>query len=216
MSVSIPITAPNAYADHEDLTNYWKAPDSETRADYMLKLSSNRLRQIALDVGIDLDADVNASEVYFINVQSVVMEATKRALQAPLDQQPTETYGQTAGPYSENFKYSNPAGDLYFKKAELKLLGLYGTQSLDSISTNIVTGKQVSSHEVFPSHDTRSVSQSRYKVCFPVTIQGLFPSHDTRSVSQSRYKVCFPVTIQARCTSLRRGRVRIQFFVGCS
>lgn len=136
MSVSLPITAPNAYADHEDLTNYWKAPDSETRADYMLKLSSNRLRQIALDVGIDLDADVNASEVYFINVQSVVMEATKRALQAPLDQQPTETYGQTAGPYSENFKYSNPAGDLYFKKAELKLLGLYGTQSLDSISTS--------------------------------------------------------------------------------
>lgn len=134
--ITIPVTAPNAYANYEDLTLYWKAPDSNTRADYMLKLASNRLRQIALDVGIDLDTDVNASEVYFINVQSVVMEATKRALQAPLDQQPTESYGQTAGPYSENFKYSNPAGDLFFKKSELTLLGLYGTQSLDSISTS--------------------------------------------------------------------------------
>lgn len=134
--ITTPVTAPNAYANHEDLTLYWKAPDSDTRADYMLKMASNRLRQIALDVGIDLDAQVNASEVYFLNVQGVVMESAKRALQAPLDQQPTETYGQTAGPYSENFKYSNPAGDLYFKKAELKLIGLYGTQTLSSISTS--------------------------------------------------------------------------------
>lgn len=134
--VVIPVTAPNTYANKDDLTLYWKAPDSDTRADYILKMASNRLRQIALDVGVDLDAKVNANEVYFLNVQGVVMEAAKRALQAPTDQQPTETYGQTAGPYSENFKYSNPAGDLYFKKAELGLLGLFGTQSLSGISTS--------------------------------------------------------------------------------
>jgi hypothetical protein len=133
--ITTPVTAPNTYANHEDLTLYWKAPTDTARADYMLKMASNRLRQIALDVGIDLDADVNANEVYFLNVQGVVMEAAKRALQAPLDQQPTETYGQTAGPYSENFKYSNPAGDLYFKKAELRLIGLYGSQTLGGIST---------------------------------------------------------------------------------
>lgn len=134
--ITTPVTAPNAYANSDDLTLYWKAPDSDARADYLLKMSSNRLRQIALDVGVDIDAEVNASEVYFLNVQGVVMEATKRALQTPLDQLPTESYGQTAGPYSENFKYTNPAGDLYFKKAELKLLGLYGNQTLSSISTS--------------------------------------------------------------------------------
>lgn len=134
--VTTPVTAPNTYANYEDLTLYWKAPTDTARADYILKMASNRLRQIALDVGIDLDADVNANEVYFLNVQGVVMEAAKRALQAPLDQQPTETYGQTAGPYSENFKYSNPAGDLYFKKAELRLIGLYGSQTLGGISTS--------------------------------------------------------------------------------
>lgn len=134
--ITTPVTAPNAYANHEDLTSYWKAPDSTTRADYLLKMTSNRLRQIATGVGEDLDAKVNADEVYFLNVQWVVMEATKRALQAPLDQQPTETYGQTAGPYSENYKYSNPAGDLFFKKSELQTLGLYGKQTLSSLNTS--------------------------------------------------------------------------------
>lgn len=131
-----PISAPNAYANNEDLAQYWKAPDDTTRADYILKLASNRLRQIADDVGIDLDGKVNASEVYFLNVQYVVMEASKRALQADLNAAPTETWQQTAGPYSENIKYSNPAGDLYFKKAELSSIGLGGTQHLSSISTS--------------------------------------------------------------------------------
>lgn len=134
--VTIPVTAPATYANHEDLTFYWKAPTDTARADYILKMASNRLRQMATDVGVDLDAKVNADEVYFLNVQSVVMEAAKRALQAPTDGQPTESYGQTAGPYSENFKYSNPAGDLFFKKAELSLLNLYGQQSLYGISTS--------------------------------------------------------------------------------
>ena len=134
--VTTPVTAPDAYANHEDLTLYWKAPDDNTRADYILKMVSNRLRQMATDLDKDLDALVNANAVYFLNVQSVVMEAAKRALQAPLDQQPTESYGQTAGPYSENFKYSNPAGDIYFKKAELQLIGFWGNQSLDSLSTS--------------------------------------------------------------------------------
>ncbi len=134
--ITTPVVAPNAYANHEDLTNYWKAPDSADRADYLLKLTSNRLRQIGSGVGVDVDALANADEVYFLNVQWVVMEATKRALQAPLDTLPTESYGQTAGPYSENFKYSNPSGDIFFKKSELQTLGLYGRQSLGSVSTS--------------------------------------------------------------------------------
>lgn len=134
--VTTPVTKPDAYANSEDLTDYWKAPTDANRANYILKMASNRLRQIATDVGSDLDALVNADIVYFLNVQSVVMEASKRALQAPTDGQPTESYGQTAGPYSENFKYSNPAGDLFFKKAELSLLNLYGQQSLYGISTS--------------------------------------------------------------------------------
>lgn len=134
--ITTPVTSPNAYANHEDLTNYWQAPTSNDRADYLLKLASNRLRQIGSQNNVNIDAQVNADEVYFINVQWVVMEATKRALLAPMDREAVESSTLTAGPYSENFKYSNPAGDLFFKRSELQTLGLYGNQTLGSISSS--------------------------------------------------------------------------------
>lgn len=134
--VTVPVEAPNAYANAEDLTNYWKAPDDANRANYLLKLSSNRLRLIAEGVDIDLDDKANNNPAYFDTLQWVVMESTKRALQAPLDAQPAESYQQTAGPYSENIKYTNPTGDLWFKKSELSALGLSGSQTLFSISTS--------------------------------------------------------------------------------
>lgn len=134
--VKVPVTSPNAYANDVDLTNFWKAPDSADRANYLLKLASNRLRLIAEDSGIDLDAKANNSPAYFDTLQWVVMESTKRALQAPLDQQPVESFQQAAGPYSENLKYTNPTGDLWFKKSELSAIGLNGNPQLYSISTS--------------------------------------------------------------------------------
>lgn len=134
--VTVPVEAPNAYANEEDLTAFWKAPDNVARANYLLKLSSNRLRLIAEDVSINLDDKANTNPAYFDTLQWVVMESTKRALQAPIDQQPMETFGQTAGPYSQNIKYTNPTGDLWFKKSELSAIGLSGTQTLSSISTS--------------------------------------------------------------------------------
>lgn len=134
--VQTPVHAPDAYANVDDLTAFWKAPSDTSRAGVLLKLASNRLRLIAEEVGIDLDAKVNASAVYFENVKWVVMESTKRALNTPLDQQPVDSFQQTAGPYSENIKYTNPSGDLWFKRTELSQLGLSGTQRLSSISTS--------------------------------------------------------------------------------
>lgn len=136
MSVTVPVVAPDPYADVADLTLFWKAPTDSARALYLLKLASNRLRLIGDDVDVDVDARVNAEPAYFMTVQWVVMEAVKRALQSPIDGQPTESYSQTAGPYSENFKYSNPTGDLWFKKSELSALGVYGNQTISSISTS--------------------------------------------------------------------------------
>lgn len=134
--VTVPVEAPNAYANAEDLTNFWKAPDSETRANYLLKLASNRLRLIGEDNSVDVDAKANSSPAYFDTLQWVVMESTKRALQAPLDQQPVESAQMAAGPYSENLKYTNPTGDLWFKKSELSAIGLNGNPQLYSISTS--------------------------------------------------------------------------------
>lgn len=130
-----PIAPPNPYADVEDLTNFWQAPDNEARALVLLTLASNRLRLIGEDIGVDTDAKANASPAYFSTIQWVVMEAVKRALLTPMDAPPANSIQQTAGPYSENIVFTNPSGDLWFKKSELSALSLYGKQVLGSIST---------------------------------------------------------------------------------
>jgi hypothetical protein len=136
MSATTPIAAPSPYADVADLTAFWQAPDDSDRALLLLKIASNRLRVIGEDVEVDTDAKANASAAYFSTIQWVVMESVKRALQSPLDREAVESSTLTAGPYSENFKYSNPSGDLWFKKSELQAIGLYGRQSLDSLNTS--------------------------------------------------------------------------------
>jgi hypothetical protein len=125
------------FASVEDLSAFWReiTEAEQPRAETLLLLASNRLRQMAEDAEIDLDAKVEASDIYKANVQWVVMEAVKRAMLMPTDQQPVDTASMTAGPYSENYKYSNPSGDLWFKKSELSAIGLAGKQRLGSIST---------------------------------------------------------------------------------
>lgn len=123
------------FATIEDLTNYWKAPENTARAEYLLKLASNRLRLIAEDYSIDLDAKIAASAPYKSVLEGVVLEAVKRAILTPIDAPPVDTWQQTAGPYSENIKYTNPSGDLWFKKSELSSIGLGGGQQIYSIST---------------------------------------------------------------------------------
>ena len=126
------------FATVEELEAYWRTlTDTEkTRAEALLVRASNRLRMIGNQVGVNVDEEKTASEAYASTLGWVVMEATKRAMLTPIDGPPVDTYQQTAGPYSENIKYTNPAGDLWFKKSELYDLDLYGKQSLDSLSTS--------------------------------------------------------------------------------
>lgn len=127
------------FATTAELQEYWRVLDASeiSRATTLLKLASDRLRMLALRAGIDLDAKVKAdpNSVYVSTLKFAVMDAVKRAMQAPADLPPVNSYQQTAGPYSENIAYANPTGDLYFKKSELALLGINGGQSLNSLST---------------------------------------------------------------------------------
>lgn len=125
-----------AFATKAELAAYWRTLTSpeQTRADILLVLASNRLRLLAEDDDIDLDAKAEASEPYKTTLRWVVMEAVKRAIQTPTDMPNVETSAMTAGPYSENYKYANPTGDLWFRKSELTAIGLSGRQILTSIS----------------------------------------------------------------------------------
>lgn len=131
------------YATITDLEAYWRPLDEseESRATQMITIASSRLRLYASNSGIDIDAKIAESTDYAEAVKWVVMEATKRALSTPIDTPPVDSYSQAAGPYSENYKFTNPSGDLWFKKAELKTLGISGIQRATSISP--VTRKDI-------------------------------------------------------------------------
>lgn len=131
------------YATVEDLSTYWRPiEESETaRAEDLLSLASSRLRLYAAKVDIDIDTEIGNDDDYKDAVKWVVMEATKRALQTPVDVPPVDNYSQSAGPYSENYRFTNPSGDLWFKKAELRALGIAGVQKITSITP--ITRKDV-------------------------------------------------------------------------
>lgn len=124
------------YATVTDLSTYWRPIEtSETaRTQDLLTLASSRLRLYATNSGFDLDAKIAESADYSDAVKWVVMEATKRALATPIDTPPVDNFSQSAGPYSENYKFTNPSGDLWFKKAELKTLGISGVQKVGTIT----------------------------------------------------------------------------------
>lgn len=124
------------YATVEDLSTYWRPiTQAETpRAEDLLSLASSRIRLYAAKVDIDIDTKVGEDDDYADAVKWVVMEATKRAMATPVDVPPVDNYSQSAGPYSENYRFTNPSGDLWFKKAELKALGISGMQVIDSIT----------------------------------------------------------------------------------
>lgn len=127
------------FATKEQLAAYWRAltGDEPDRADLLLMLASNRLRLTAETDGVDIDAKITASQAYETTVRWVVMEAVKRAMQSSgdPDRPSVESAQITAGPYSENFKYVNPTGDLFFRKSELAALGLSGKQTLKGFTT---------------------------------------------------------------------------------
>lgn len=125
------------FATVAQFEDFWKqlSTDEETRALSILTLASNRLRMRGEQVGVDVQAKHDASEAYASTLQWVVMEATKRAMLTPVDAPPANSVQQTAGPYSSNIVFTNPSGDLWFKKIEMQDLGLGGIQRLSSIST---------------------------------------------------------------------------------
>ena len=131
--------ATTPFANTAELAAFWRTlTDTETtRATSLLQFASDRLRSTAAAMGINLDTKIteDTTGVLGSNVKWVVLESVKRAMQTPQDTPPVDTYSQTAGPYSENYKFSNPSGDLWFKRVELATIGLSGNQKLSSITS---------------------------------------------------------------------------------
>jgi hypothetical protein len=120
-----------AFATVPDLEARWRTlTDAESAtAETLLEDASTRLRLTYPDLNARIAADT--SGVLAEGAKIVVCGVVKRAMQTP-DGPPVSSQQTTAGPFSQQFSYSNPTGDLYLTKQEKLLLG-YGSQRAFSI-----------------------------------------------------------------------------------
>lgn len=143
------MAAGESFATVAELESFWRdlTESEENRAAYLLVLSSDSLRQIALNRGKNLDTMITDGKVMETSVKHLVLESVKRAMLTPVDQKPITQGSMTAGPYAESFTFANPAGDIWFKDKELKMVGLKG-QKFSSVSTsrtNIYSHEEIES-----------------------------------------------------------------------
>lgn len=129
-----------AFATVSELEAIWRDLDTteSNRADVLLLQASNYLRQVATNVGKDLDdlALSDPTKVLEANIKMVVLNAVQRAMSTPTEV-PVDAsqWSQSATPYSESMSFSGAesTSTIYFKKRELDLLGIGGKSKKISI-----------------------------------------------------------------------------------
>ena len=127
------------FATVEDLETLWRSLkfDERKRAEALLKIVSDSLREEAKKVSKDLDKMVIETPSYASVVKSVTVDVVARTLMTSTDQEPMTQMAESAMGYSFSGSYLVPGGGLFIKESELKRLGfkkqrygvidLYGT-----------------------------------------------------------------------------------------
>lgn len=114
------------FATITDLSNLWRTLKMEEvdRAESLLEVVSDSLREEAHKVGKDLDAMTKERLSYATVVKSVVVDVVARTLMTSTDQEPMTQFSEGAMGYSVSGSYLVPGGGLFIKDTELKRLGL--------------------------------------------------------------------------------------------
>src|SRR5690625_4043707 len=114
------------FATIDDLINLWRpvTTEEQLRAESLLPVVSNRLRQEADNVGKDIDQMIADSDVYKDVVKSVTVDIVARTLMTATDQEPMTQMSQSALGYSVQGSFLVPGGGIFIKRDELKALGL--------------------------------------------------------------------------------------------
>lgn len=98
--------------------------DEKKRAEALLPVVSDSLRQEARKVGKDIDKMLE-EEILLPNVlKSVVVDIVARTLMTSTTSEPMTQMTQSGMGYSFSGTYLNPGGGLFIKKSELARLGL--------------------------------------------------------------------------------------------
>ena len=114
------------FATVEDLETLWRFLkfDEQKRAEALLSIVSDSLREEAKKVSKDLDKMVAESPSYSSVVKSVTVDVVARTLMTSTDQEPMTQFAESALGYSVSGSYLVPGGGLFIKDSELKRLGL--------------------------------------------------------------------------------------------
>lgn len=114
------------FATITDLSNLWRTlkMDEVDRAESLLEVVSDSLREEAHKVGKDLDAMTKDRPSYATVVKSVVVDVVARTLMTSTDQEPMTQFSEGAMGYNVSGSYLVPGGGLFIKDTELKRLGL--------------------------------------------------------------------------------------------
>lgn len=109
--------------DVEDLFRELTVEENK-KAERLLSVVSDCLRQEAKKVGKDLDEMIEKQEVYENVVKSVCVDVIARNLMTSTNSEPMEQMSQSALGYSMSGTFLVPGGGLFIKKSELARLGL--------------------------------------------------------------------------------------------
>lgn len=114
------------FATVADITALWR-PLSEAekeRAEALLPVVSDSLRQEAIKGGKDLDQMLADGEVLENVLKSVVVDVVARTLMTSTDSEPMTQFSESALGYSASGTFLVPGGGLFIKTSELARLGL--------------------------------------------------------------------------------------------
>lgn len=115
----------DAFASVKDYTKrYGDVVDSD-RVEVILSDASNAMLD-AYEVFWGESYQKGAHEQFDRSATAVCCAIAHRSLSVPAGFEGASQYSQTAGSYNASITFSNPTGDIYLSKTELKRLGLYG------------------------------------------------------------------------------------------
>ena len=98
--------------------------EENKKAERLLNIVSDCLRQEAKKVGKNLDEMIEKQEVYENVVKSVCVDVIARNLMTSTNSEPMEQMSQSALGYSVSGTFLVPGGGLFIKKSELARLCL--------------------------------------------------------------------------------------------
>lgn len=98
--------------------------DEQNKAEALLEVVSDSLRQEAKKIGKDLDEMIENGDVLENVVKSVCVDVVARTLMTSTEQEPMEQMSQSALGYTYSGTFLVPGGGLFIKKSELARLGL--------------------------------------------------------------------------------------------